>query len=948
MEETEKIVVEVDGAGASRAFDRIADSAANADEMINRVGEAAKKLDYTLGGASSLTTWGKQIQAHIVQPAPQAVSSLDSMGSAFEKLMTKVSKTQSTLDSFFSAGKWGEMYDFFANVFQRALGFADEYIKKLTVVQRTMSLLATIPGSNAQDEFEYIINAANKYGVSLQAVQDNYVQLQLAAQGTNLTTDQVRKVFEQTATAARVLHMSTVQTNLTFMGLVQMLSKGTVSMEEFRKQMSQRLPGMIPAVAAELGTTTAELEKFIAAGSAASDKMLPYLGNALERIYGPGILNAANALDAQMNRVTNSVEVFFKAVYDAGGSNGPTAVLKALNEQLSNPELASKFANMVNTISESVANFIRSVTKEDVTKAGETLLEFLNAVAKLSMFAANSLMFLAKHLGVVGAVIGAYYGAQAGFLVGGPIGAAVGAGVGALGGAYAANSMVGNQGNVRSAETFQNELAAIDAKIAKQQSLLDNMGPKGSRNYVPGVAMNAERFIQQYQKEKDKLTKDYAPVLDALLEAQAPSTYESGLPDLPAAGSGDLKKLLGKPGKTSKELSLEKRQTEFLDRLASQYNAMMNPETDKYDAIYSGMRKLGLGKSSMVPGLKDSSGKPMTLEQAVQGMQDYANAKKALAEQEKIDKEANAYEEKIFSVNRSFGKANRSWDKQVMESNVSLDTMFMPQINKDTAKKMDELMLMYKNKVQDLHDEIARKGLTDDIFKLDFDQLEADFKRASDIIISNMKRVHEESRSVQAGEKMFLLSYKDNATNYAKMTQGFLQGSFTQIEDMLYELVRHGKLSFAKLGEFILDYMLKLSIAKAMTPMVDGITSVLTSIFSAAIGAPDVGASSAAVSQYSLASGNSGLGLRFRASGGLMYPGQDYMVGENGPERARVSQLTRIDPAGGDGGTPVYVYVQDSGVSTSNDKDGLGKKLGDAVRNVLIDEKRPGGLLASA
>lgn len=92
-----------------------------------------------------------------------------------------------------------------------------------------------------------------------------------------------------------------------------------------------------------------------------------------------------------------------------------------------------------------------------------------------------------------------------------------------------------------------------------------------------------------------------------------------------------------------------------------------------------------------------------------------------------------------------------------------------------------------------------------------------------------------------------------------------------------------------------------------------------------------------------------------RASGGAVTPGEYYVVGENGPEILVPGISGTVVPIRGGGGAgggniSISIAVDASGSSVAGDAGqagALGKRLAAAVRGVLIDEKRPGGLLAA-
>ena len=87
-----------------------------------------------------------------------------------------------------------------------------------------------------------------------------------------------------------------------------------------------------------------------------------------------------------------------------------------------------------------------------------------------------------------------------------------------------------------------------------------------------------------------------------------------------------------------------------------------------------------------------------------------------------------------------------------------------------------------------------------------------------------------------------------------------------------------------------------------------------------------------------------------KANGGSVRGGNDYIVGERGPElfSPGVSGMITPNHALG-GGTSVVVNVDASGSSVEGDEDRgreLGRLISVAVQSELVQQKRPGGLLA--
>ena len=92
------------------------------------------------------------------------------------------------------------------------------------------------------------------------------------------------------------------------------------------------------------------------------------------------------------------------------------------------------------------------------------------------------------------------------------------------------------------------------------------------------------------------------------------------------------------------------------------------------------------------------------------------------------------------------------------------------------------------------------------------------------------------------------------------------------------------------------------------------------------------------------------LGSIFRAEGGPVKAGGSYIVGERGPELFKPSASGNIIPNDSLGGsTNIVVNVDASGSAVEGDEDRgreLGRLISVAVQSEIIQQKRPGGLLA--
>lgn len=156
--------------------------------------------------------------------------------------------------------------------------------------------LAVAVGSSAAAtrEIAFLRDMADRLGLRFITLAENFTGLAAAARGTALEGKATREVFEAITKAIVATGGSTEQVNGALLAVQQIMSKGSVSAEELRGQLGERLPGAFQIAARAMGVTTAELGKMLEAGSVASTDFLPKFAAQLGKEL-PGSLETADA-----------------------------------------------------------------------------------------------------------------------------------------------------------------------------------------------------------------------------------------------------------------------------------------------------------------------------------------------------------------------------------------------------------------------------------------------------------------------------------------------------------------------------------------------------------------------------------------------------------------------------------------------------------------------------
>lgn len=200
---------------------------------------------------------------------------------------------------------------------------------------------------------------------------------------------------------------------------------------------------------------------------------------------------------------------------------------------------------------------------------------------------------------------------------------------------------------------------------------------------------------------------------------------------------------------------------------------------------------------------------------------------------------------------------------------------------------------------------------------------------------------YEQSRTFEAGAKRAFNSYVDQITDVSRATEQAFSNAFKGMEDALVNFVMTGKLNFKSLASSILADMARMLIQQQiMAPLM-----------------------AAARAGFGFANGGimtdgGPMPLKTYSNGGIANSPQLAVYGEGRMPEAyvplpdgRTIPVTMKGGGSGDGSVnnvTVNVSVENGGDKVTGDQgaDNLGRVIANVVKSELINQKRPGGLLA--
>ena len=206
---------------------------------------------------------------------------------------------------------------------------------------------------------DVLTGLANKYGQELNGLTSSFARFSAASNAVGMNLQDQYKIYEAMTKAITAFGLTSSEARLTYMALGQMMSKGKVTAEELRRQMGERIPIAIEAMARAAGVSIQELDNLMKRGEVYSNEVLPRFADELNKMLGD--INVDN-IETSLNRLRNT---FIALTDDLKVGDLYKKIIDGANKMLSNIQktfvrFAATIASMILTgkIAKAIQKFI--------------------------------------------------------------------------------------------------------------------------------------------------------------------------------------------------------------------------------------------------------------------------------------------------------------------------------------------------------------------------------------------------------------------------------------------------------------------------------------------------------------------------------------------------------------------------------------------------------------
>lgn len=194
---------------------------------------------------------------------------------------------------------------------------------------------------------------SKKYGLDYESSLEGVKTLTGGLKGMNIPLQEQMRIFEGVSTGIAAMKLGAEESKGAMLALGQMASKGTVSAEELRGQLGERIPGAFGVAARAMNMTEAQLGKMMQKGELSAKEFLPKFASQMEKENGAAALAAAKGPQALMNNLNTEIV----KIKDVIGGGLISAIMPFVEKftyiaQVSLPYIKESISWIVNGISE--------------------------------------------------------------------------------------------------------------------------------------------------------------------------------------------------------------------------------------------------------------------------------------------------------------------------------------------------------------------------------------------------------------------------------------------------------------------------------------------------------------------------------------------------------------------------------------------------------------------
>lgn len=283
--------------------------------MSNVLEFFVKMKDMMSSGLAKIATNSDTTFNKVQNATNKALGRTVALGNEYDRLTSKINKAGMAAEKMRN-GSGGMLGNFvkgnlIAGGIQNVVGKVKDFVTgsfdKALQNKGLSNALNTTTGGHGAAAMAQTKSISDKYGIDYESSLEGVKTLTGGLMSMNMPLKEQMKIFEGVSAGVAAMGLTADQSKGAMLALGQMASKGTVSAEELRGQLGERIPGAFGLAAKAMGVTESALNGMLQKGEIAAKDFLPKLAAQMQKTFGADALKNANGPQAITNRFNNAL-----------------------------------------------------------------------------------------------------------------------------------------------------------------------------------------------------------------------------------------------------------------------------------------------------------------------------------------------------------------------------------------------------------------------------------------------------------------------------------------------------------------------------------------------------------------------------------------------------------------------------------------------------------------
>lgn len=201
----------------------------------------------------------------------------------------------------------------------KAIDFGKEIAEVTDKAEKLETKFGLNFGAGGSKQLEEIDKRSKALNLSIDSNREGFIGMATAMNGTGIAGKAQMDIYDGIATASAVMKLNGKDNIDLFESFGNVAKKGIVDFSGFKSEFATKIPGALKIAADAMGVSEKRLKEMMDNGEVSANKFLPKFADQIKSTFQGGLPEAANSMQASMNKKENALTNFWEKASELFG-----------------------------------------------------------------------------------------------------------------------------------------------------------------------------------------------------------------------------------------------------------------------------------------------------------------------------------------------------------------------------------------------------------------------------------------------------------------------------------------------------------------------------------------------------------------------------------------------------------------------------------------------------